>query len=124
MDKEKLADLLGKIGIFLLMAGIVAGFATARYLANSSLYAAWSYENDYLGKFHLGVGIPIIVLAIICFIAAKEISDGAFDKTRKPEETATDITHMARISFCPYCGCKLDEGDVFCGKCGKLISVD
>jgi len=25
------------------------------------------------------------------------------------------------FAFCPYCGAKLDEGDNFCGKCGKGI---
>lgn len=25
------------------------------------------------------------------------------------------------FAFCPYCGKKLDEGDIFCGKCGRRI---
>lgn len=26
------------------------------------------------------------------------------------------------FAFCPYCGAKLDKGDIYCGKCGRRIS--
>lgn len=32
------------------------------------------------------------------------------------------VTESKIISYCPYCGAKLSEGDIFCGKCGQRIA--
>ena len=37
-------------------------------------------------------------------------------------EKAEAPTGREAFSFCPYCGAKLDKGDVYCGKCGKRIA--
>lgn len=39
----------------------------------------------------------------------------------QPEEMNAQSSREA-FAFCPYCGAKLDQGDVYCGKCGKRIA--
>lgn len=37
------------------------------------------------------------------------------------QEQTDPGTDAQRFLFCPYCGKKLDEGDKYCGQCGKKV---
>ena len=38
------------------------------------------------------------------------------------EEESASAPRRDEFAFCPYCGAKLDKGDIYCGKCGKRIA--
>ena len=44
-----------------------------------------------------------------------------FSGAAQENEYRTGAQKTEAFAFCPYCGAKLDEGDRYCGKCGKPV---